>query len=95
MTFLLKSAWREIRNNRAFSLFYIINLSLGLVGFLTVDSFKSSLQEKVSNESKSLLGADFAIRARRPLTEEEKLQYKNSHQKKLKRSKLLIFIQWL
>lgn len=72
MTFLLKSAWREIRNNRAFSLFYIINLSLGLVGFLTVDSFKSSLQEKVSNESKSLLGADFAIRARRPLTEEEK-----------------------
>jgi putative ABC transport system permease protein len=52
-------------------MFYAINLALGLVGFLTVDSFKSSLDEKVRGESKILLGADLAIRARRDLSPEE------------------------
>ena len=77
MNFLFRNAWREIKNNRTFSLFYIVNLALGLVGFLTIDSFKSSLDEKVSLESRSLLGADFAIRARRPLTQEEKEKVDN------------------
>ena len=59
-------AWREIRHNRAFCLFYLINLSLGL--FITIDSFKRSVKEQVSMESQKLLGADLAIRARRALT---------------------------
>ena len=71
MNFAFRNAWREIGNNRSFCIFYIINLALGLVGFLTVDSFKTSLEYKVEEESKTLLGADFAIRGRRPLTEKE------------------------
>ncbi|MBT6852243.1 MAG: hypothetical protein HOA16_13715, partial [Opitutae bacterium] len=71
MSFVLRNAWREIRNNRSFCLFYALNLALGLVGFLTVDSFKGSLERKVSEESKLLLGADLAVRARRDLTPEE------------------------
>ena len=72
MNFAFRNAWREIRNSRSFCIFYIVNLALGLVGFLTVDSFKSSLEYKVEEESKTLLGADFAIRGRRPLSREEK-----------------------
>ena len=71
MNFAFRNAWREIRNSRSFCIFYIINLALGLIGFLTVDSFKTSLEYKVEKESKNLLGADFAIRARRNLTTEE------------------------
>ena len=71
MSFAFRNAWREIRNSRSFCLFYVINLALGLVGFLTVDSFKTSLEQKVREESKLLLGADLAIRARRDLTPEE------------------------
>ena len=71
MSFAFRNAWREIRNSRSFCLFYAINLALGLVGFLTVDSFKTSLEHKVSKESKLLLGADLAIRARRDFTPEE------------------------
>ena len=71
MNFAFRNAWREIRNSRSFCIFYIINLALGLIGFLTVDSFKTSLEYKVEEESKNLLGADFAIRARRQLTTEE------------------------
>ena len=71
MGFVIRNAWREIRNNRPFCIFYVINLSLGLVGFISVDSFKYSLEEKVVAESKQLLGADLAIRARRIISEEE------------------------
>jgi putative ABC transport system permease protein len=71
MSFAFRNAWREIRNSRSFCLFYVINLALGLVGFLTVDSFKTSLEQKVQGESKLLLGADLAIRARRDFTPEE------------------------
>ncbi len=72
MSFAYRNAWREIRNNRSFCLFYVVNLAFGLVGFLTVDSFKHSLDERVRKESKMMLGADLAIRARRDLTPEEK-----------------------
>ena len=71
MGFAMRNAWREIRNNRAFSLFYIVNLALGLIGFISVDSFKQSLDQRVEAESKELLGADLAIRARREITQEE------------------------
>ena len=76
MNFAFRNAYREIRNNRSFCIFFIINLSLGLVGFLTVDSFKKSLEDKVSLESKTLLGADLAIRARRELSADENLKIK-------------------
>jgi putative ABC transport system permease protein len=72
MSFAFRNAWREIRNSRSFCLFYVVNLAFGLVGFLTVDSFKHSLDHKVRAESKMMLGADLAIRARRDLTPEEK-----------------------
>ena len=71
MGFVIRNAWREIRNNRPFCLFYVINLSLGLIGFISVDSFKFSLEDKVVGESKQLLGADLALRARRIISNEE------------------------
>ena len=71
MYFSLRNAWREIRNNRSFCLFYTLNLALGLVGFIGVNSFKSSLDLRVESESKELLGADLAIRARRAFSSEE------------------------
>ena len=75
--FPLRNALREIRNNRSFSLFYLVNLALGLIGFVSVDSFKHSLEKRVQSESKQLLGADLAIRARRIITEEELASARN------------------
>jgi putative ABC transport system permease protein len=71
MRFILRQAWREMRNSRSFCLFYAVNLALGLVGFVVVDSFRESIETKVASESRELLGADLAIRARRPITYEE------------------------
>ncbi len=67
----LRLALREIRHDRRFALAFIANLSLGLVGFLTLDAFKVSVDESVRERSKSLLAADLAISGRRDLTRDE------------------------
>jgi putative ABC transport system permease protein len=77
MNFAFKHAWREIRNNRAFCLFYLVNLSLGLLGFITIDSFKRSVNQQVSMESQKLLGADLALRTRREFSVDELEKTKN------------------
>jgi len=71
MNFVLRQAWREMRNSRSFCFFYALNLALGLIGFVVVDAFRESIETKVASESKELLGADLALRARRNITHEE------------------------
>lgn len=68
MKFILRHAWREIRNSRSFCFFYSLNLALGLMGFVVVDAFRESIESKVTSESRELLGADLALRARRSFT---------------------------
>jgi putative ABC transport system permease protein len=67
----LRLAWREIRNNRRFSFFFIFNLMLGLLGFVLLDTFKVALDQSLSQRSQVLLSADLAVSARRPLTDQE------------------------
>lgn len=64
-------SWREVRNNRRFSLFFIFNLVLGLLGFVLLDTFKIALDQSLTERSQVLLSADLAVSARRPLTDQE------------------------
>lgn len=64
-------AVREIHNNFRFSLFFILNLGIGLVGFIALDSFRTSIDQHLSNNSKSLLTADVQVSSRFPLTQVE------------------------
>ncbi len=66
-----KLAFREIRNNSHFSWFFIINLTLGLVGFIALDSFKISIHHHISNKSRAMLSADLDVRSRRALSPED------------------------
>jgi len=68
----LRLAAREILRHRSFSLFLVLNMALGLLGFVTLDAFKTALSDSVSARSRILLGADIAISGRRPLTDEER-----------------------
>ena len=63
----LQLAIKEITNNFKFSLFFILNLGIGLIGFIALDSFKSSIDEHLENNSKSILTADVQISSRFPL----------------------------
>jgi len=68
---ILKWAYRELRNNLRFSLFFVFNLTLGLTGFLCLDAFKASLDQALHANSKSFLSADLSVSARRILTAQE------------------------
>lgn len=67
----LQLAWKEISNNYKFSLFFVLNLSIGLIGFIALDSFKHSIDQHLENNSKAILTADVQISSRFPLTEVE------------------------
>lgn len=67
----LQLAWKEISNNYKFSLFFVLNLSIGLMGFIALDSFKHSIDQHLVNNSKAILTADVQISSRFPLTEVE------------------------
>lgn len=64
-------AWREIINTPKFSLFFILNIALGLTGFITVTALKSSIDQSLSGKSREILGADIAVSAFRPITFDE------------------------
>lgn len=64
-------AWKELRNSKLFSLFFVFNLALGMLGFVVLDTFKVALDQSLSARSKDLLSADVSVSSRRELTEEE------------------------
>lgn len=47
---------------------FLLNLAIGLAGFMALDSFKSSIDKTIKAKSKVMLGADFGLSARRPIT---------------------------
>ena len=67
----IKYAFKELRARRGFAIMYILNLSLGLFGFVLLDGFKSSFEQSLQERSKNLMAADIRISARR-LIEPEK-----------------------
>jgi putative ABC transport system permease protein len=71
MNLWIKLALKELRNHRRFSLFFILNLMLGLVGFLILDSFRASLDHYFTGRSKAILTADIGIQSTRPFQDEE------------------------
>jgi putative ABC transport system permease protein len=68
---LIRLAWRGLRNNRRFSLFFVLNLVLGLSGFLTLDAFKASVTASLAERSRQVLTADLAVSSRRAITDDE------------------------
>lgn len=60
---------RELRLHKRLSLLFIINVSLGLSGFIALDSFRHSIDRSLSDRSRAVLGADFGISSRKPIPE--------------------------
>ena len=67
----LSLAWRETINHKWFSLAFSLSLSLGLSGFLILDTFRASLSAHLDERSRGMLGADLRLTAERPLTPSE------------------------
>lgn len=63
---------REWKNNFRFSLLFILTLSIGMVGYLSLEILRSSLSLQLNEKSKNFLAADISLSAKRPITTSEK-----------------------
>lgn len=62
---------REFFGSSRFTVLFIANLCIGLLGFTVLDAFKRDFSKMLMAASKTMMTADFEVRARRPLTEHE------------------------
>lgn len=68
---VFKLAWRELKNRPKFVIFFLLNLSIGLIGLMSVEHFKRSFNDELNQRSRSMLGADIGIRARQNIPEKD------------------------
>lgn len=68
---LIHWIFRELRNNKRFISLLVLNLAIGLAGFLGLSTFKEALKTSVQENSKTFLSADVAISTRRLFSEAE------------------------
>ncbi len=83
---LLKLAVLELTRFKSISLFLILNLTAGLIGFFLLQVFQQSLSLQSAEKAQVILGGDVAIGARRAFSDEERkiwettfLSEKSSH----------------
>lgn len=62
---------REFFGSSRFTILFITNLCIGLLGFTVLDAFKRDFSDMLMGASKSMLTADFEVQARRPFTKKE------------------------
>lgn len=68
---LFRLSTKEILRSWKFSLSFILSLSLGLSGFLIIESYRDALKSALTLNSKNLLSADISVSARRAITTDE------------------------
>lgn len=83
--------YREALHKKFYYFLIIINLSLGLVGYFTIESFRHSIESYGQSQKKNILGADLSVSARRPLTEEEEKFVSELRQKSIAETEVYSF----
>lgn len=64
MNFILKMAWRDSRTARRRLVLFSLSIVLGVAALVAIGSFSANLQRAIDDQSKGLLGADLAVKAR-------------------------------
>lgn len=67
----LKLAYREIKNNFKYWALFILNLSIGLIGFTFILLFRDNVNSALDYRAKTILSADLVTSGRRSLEEKE------------------------
>jgi putative ABC transport system permease protein len=69
-SFLSRYALKELFNNRFFSIFFAINLWLGLVGFVFIGNISVGVDKYFNHNLKKILNGDLQISSRQPLPQD-------------------------
>jgi putative ABC transport system permease protein len=86
---LFTHALRELKNQKRFVLLFLLNLSLGLTGFVSLDLFKNSVRNSLEQRSKTILGADFGVSSRKPIKESTRNLIENSKLKPAEETQMI------
>lgn len=74
---LTKLSWLELVRFKSVSIFLILNLTLGLLGFFLLQIFQQSLTAQSDEKAQIVLGGDVSINARRTFTDEERQKWES------------------
>jgi putative ABC transport system permease protein len=69
---IFKILKRNLLNAKSFSIIFILNLMLGILGFVVLHSFRGSVNDLLSQRSKELMSCDLTISGRRDLKDQER-----------------------
>lgn len=64
MNFVFKMAWRDSRTARRRLVLFSLSIVLGVAALVAIGSFSANLRRAIDDQSKGLLGADLAVKAR-------------------------------
>jgi putative ABC transport system permease protein len=70
MNFIFKMAWRDSRASRRRLALFSLSIVLGVAALVAIGSFRDNLRHAVSDQAKTLLGADLAVTSRHELSRE-------------------------
>lgn len=73
MRFWLQLGWRDLSRHKRFSLFFLFNLAIGLLGFIAVGSFGNTLNRFLDENLQEMLTADLMIFSTRPFSDQERV----------------------
>lgn len=77
---LIRLAWLELIRYKSVSLFLVLNLALGLIGFFLLQIFQQSLAQQSAEKAQVMLGGDISISARRAFTDAERAAWEGQIQ---------------
>ena len=63
-------AWLDARGNLSRLFLFISSIILGIAALVAINSFHINLQHDIDDQAKDLLGADFVVRASKPIEKE-------------------------
>jgi putative ABC transport system permease protein len=63
----VRLALRDLRQQLGFTVFFTLNLALGLVGAIALSALQESIEDTLAERSRSFLAADLRVAASRPL----------------------------
>lgn len=72
---LLKLSFSELVRFKSITLFLVLNLSLGLIGFFLLQIFQQSLSAQSAEKAQAVLGGDISISARRGFSDSEREEW--------------------
>src|SRR5690606_15793153 len=69
LAWLVRMAWRDGKSSYGKLLLFILSIALGVTAVVSIHAFSGTLQDSISSQSKSLMGADYVIESDRPVND--------------------------